>query len=143
MVCANKSYPFSFSLANRRTGAYPSGGGKGHDTAILGSWLEVELSSASVASVARLSHRALLWLSPPIQVYFTHSLSFIEGCGCSLKGFSAYVPKDHPLSEVLEVVKYMNRASGSFWRTLYANGFFLSPDVATTAISAGWAMVDA
>ncbi|CAK9002404.1 unnamed protein product [Durusdinium trenchii] len=85
----------------QRTGAYPSGGGKGHDTAILGSWLEVELSSASVASV------------------------------------------DHPLSEVLEVVKYMNRASGSFWRTLYANGFFLSPDVATTAISAGWAMVEA
>ena len=35
-----------------RSGCFPCGGGKGHDTAVLGSWLETELAAVDAASVA-------------------------------------------------------------------------------------------
>lgn len=36
--------------------SYPRGGGKGHDTAVLGSWLEHELASAELGGLAFRMH---------------------------------------------------------------------------------------
>eukprot|EP00435_Cladocopium_sp_Y103_P023850 s546_g5.t2 len=38
---------------NKGSGCFPCGGGKGHDTAVLGSWLETELAIVDAAAVAK------------------------------------------------------------------------------------------
>jgi hypothetical protein len=50
--------------------------------------------------------------------------------------------QDQPFSEIVAVMKYMNKSSCKFWRVLYVNGLFLPGGAAEEAVSAGWAMVE-
>ena len=122
-----------YRVRNPRSGMFPCGGGKGHDTAVLGSWLETQSALVEVDSV-----------EPMFEIYIAITVWSLGGLWWGFHVFSLFcLSKDPDFREIVEVMKYMNTASCHFWRTLYeAKGVFLDRATAEIAIASGWAMVD-
>ena len=52
-------YVYDLRTDSIRLNMYPTGAGKGHDTAVLGGWLGAEISSIDEAGIAASSDRSL------------------------------------------------------------------------------------
>lgn len=113
--------------------SFPAGLGKGHDAAVLGSWLASE--------VLRVDDSSIEPGSLPIPMVFVKSVEwgFYRNHGAPFVSSHLLCTQENQFKDILEVIQYTCTACDRFWRTTYQQGIFIPRDVGVQLVADGFA----